>query len=487
MAHTDYDDFGDFVMKRARPQWGTWLLVLAIGVALGLAALFLIPVVAGTATPQAAEPPRVPPVVSPASPTALPPLDSSAPQPDTGVLGTGLDRILSSIEPDSTVSASVVDIVTGTEIYSRSGAQAGIPASSLKILTAIAATDVLGEGHRFTTRVLLKDPQTLVLVGGGDVLLGSGKDSTAVSGRAGLQSLADEAAKAIHKARAAGLLGPDLVLEIDDSLFSGPGLNPAWDESLMTTNNISAVAPLALYGARVDAGPKSPRVKDPAMAAAASFAKSLRAALGNAADTPRLAADLARGQAGEGATELASVSSAPLGEQIRFMLEVSDNYVAEALGRLTAIAQGSPGDYQHGAQAVQEKVADLGIHSESLALIDTSGLAEGNRVSPLTLADALKFAATSNHAALRNLSYQLPVAGATGTLGARLNAANTRGIVRAKTGSLVEVSSLSGITVSKDGRALAFSFMVHSNNGELAPHKGTLDAAATYLTGCGCR
>ncbi|MBP2388323.1 D-alanyl-D-alanine carboxypeptidase/D-alanyl-D-alanine endopeptidase [Paeniglutamicibacter kerguelensis] len=474
-------------MKRARPLWGTWSLVLAIGVALGMVALMLIPVMAGTAAPKPVEPQPAPQVVSPATPTALPPLDPEAPEPEAGVLGAGLDGILSSIEPDSKVSASVVDIATGREIYSRSGSQAGIPASSLKVLTAIAATDVLGEDHRFTTKVLLKDPQTLVLVGGGDVLLGSGKDSTAVSGRAGLETLAARAAKEILKAQAAGQLGPDLALEVDDSLFTGPGLNPAWDESLVTTNNIAIVAPLALYGARADSGPKSPRVKDPAMAAATSFAKSLRTALGAGAKAPRLSTDISRGQAGAGATELASVSSAPLGEQVRFMLEVSDNYVAETLGRLTAIAKGNPGDYQHGAKAVQEKIAELGIRSESLGLVDTSGLADGNRVSPLTLADALKFAATSNHVALRDLSYQLPVAGATGTLGTRLNTASTRGIVRAKTGSLVDVSSLSGITLTKDGRALGFSIMVHSHNGELAPHKDTLDAAATYLTGCGCR
>ena len=70
---------------------------------------------------------------------------------------------------------------------------------------------MLGEDHRFTTKVLLKDPQTLVLVGGGDVLLGSGKDSTAVSGRAGLETLAAQAAKEILKAQAAGRLGSELV------------------------------------------------------------------------------------------------------------------------------------------------------------------------------------------------------------------------------------------------------------------------------------
>lgn len=452
-----------------------------------MAALFLIPVVAGATVATDAVPPPVPPVISQASPTALLPLDPDAPRPQAGVLVAELDRIFSSIEPDSTVSASVLDVATGDELYARSSSEAGVPASSLKILTAIAATDVLGEDHTFTTKVLLKDPQTLVLVGGGDVLLGAGKDAASVSGRAGLETLAAATAREIRRMHAAGALGPELALELDDSLFAGPGLNPAWDQSLVATNNIATVAPLALYGARADERPLAPRVKDPAMAAATAFAGSLRSALGNDAGVPRVSTDIVRGQTGEGAAELASASSAPLGEQVRFMLEDSDNYVAEALGRLTAIALGKPADYGHGALAVQEKIAELGIHAEALELVDTSGLASANMVSALTLADSLRFAATSNHVELRDLGYKLPVAGTTGTLSSRLNTAGTRGIVRAKTGSLLDVSSLSGTTLTQDGRILAFSFMVASHEGQLAPHKDILDAAAIYLTGCGCR
>ena len=59
------------------------------------------------------------------------------------------------------------------------------------MLTAIAATDGIGEDHRFTTKAVLKDPNTVVLVGGGDVLLGAGTDSASVSGRAGLGTLAN--------------------------------------------------------------------------------------------------------------------------------------------------------------------------------------------------------------------------------------------------------------------------------------------------------
>lgn len=474
-------------MKRARSRFGSWILVIIAGLILGLVALFLIPVLAGTTTPKKLADLPIPPVITHATPTALAPLDPHAPRPDNQTLKTSLDAIFSGGKADTEVSASVIDIATGEEVYSRSSSDAGIPASSLKVLTALAATSILGEDHKFTTKVMLKDPHTLVLVGGGDVLLGTGTESQAVSGRAGLRTLAQSTAKAILTAQANGEIDKNLSLELDDSLFTGPDLNPRWDQSLVTTNNISAVAPLALYGARIDAGPKSPRSKDPAMAAASSFAASLRAALAKTAGSPSLQTTITRAEAGQEAIELASISSATVGEQVTFMLEVSDNYVAEALGRLAAIAAGKPGDYEHGAGVVQEKISELGIDSAGLSMVDNSGLSAANRVSARTLASALEYAATSSSSALRDISYQLPVAGTTGTLSTRLTGPATRGIVRAKTGSLVNVSSLTGITVTKDNRALAFAFLVHTSDGQLAPHKSMLDAAAGYLTNCGCR
>lgn len=474
-------------MKRARSRFASWILVLVTGLVLGLVALFLIPIIAGTATPKKDIEPPVPAVIAQVNPKALAPLDPAAPQPEAEVLKSGLDTIFSAGSTDARVSASVIDIAANEEIYSRSGDTPGIPASSLKILTAITATNILGEEHRFITKAMLKDSNTVVLVGGGDSLLGSGADSKAISGRAGLGTLASEAAQAILDAQNTGEIDKNIRLEIDDSLFSGDALNPSWDQSLMDTNNISAVSPLALYGARIDAGAKSPRSKDPAMAAGSAFASALRAALAKTADAPVLDAQITRASAGENATELASIASATLGEQVTFMLEDSDNYVAEVLGRLSAIAKGNPGDYQHGASVVEEHVAELGITHEGLSIVDNSGLAAENKVSALTLASALKYAATSSNAVLRDLSYQLPVAGSTGTLSTRMIAPNTRGIVRAKTGSLINISSLSGLTVTADGRVLAFSFMVNTTDGQLAPHKAMLDAAASYLTKCGCR
>lgn len=474
-------------MKHASQVQRLCITAAVAGLLLGLLAYFLIPVaLPGSVVDEGPRPPA-PAVLAAIEPTALPPLDPAAPGPDPEVLKSTLDAALSSGAGGASVTAAVVDVANGAELYSRSGSQPGIPASSLKVLTAIAAIEGIDEDHRFRTATVLKDPNTVVLVGGGDVLLGAGADSGSVSGRAGLGTLAQRTAAALRKARTAGEVGESVRIELDESLFAGPALNPAWDASLVRTHNISPISPIAMYGARANAQAKAARVADPGMYAATTFAKALGTALGASGGDIAVASGVTRAEAGVQGAELASVDSATLGEQVTFMLEVSDNYVAEVLGRLAAVAGGEPGDHSHGAAAVANTVAALGIETTGMHLVDTSGLADTNRVAPLVLARALEYAATSSHAALRNLSYRLPVAGATGTLSARLSAPVTRGVLRAKTGSLMEVSSLSGLTVSGDGRLLAFSFFVHTSDRAIAPHKKLLDAAAAALTACGCR
>lgn len=474
-------------MIQAHQPWRVGITVLVSGLVLGLLAFFLIPVVLPGASESAAEEPPAPEVLAAAKATALPRLDPGAPAPDSNVLKSTMDSALSAAGSGAAVTASVIDVENGEELYSRSAGEPGIPASSLKVLTAISAVQSMGEDHRFTTKAMLKDADTVVLVGGGDVLMGAGKGSESANGRAGLQALAKNTATALLAAHSAGEASDSVNIELDDSLFAGDPLNPAWDVSLVTTHNISPISPIAMYGARANSEPKAARVPDPGMYAATTFTTALSAALSAAGDGVKISAGPVRSGAGTQGAELASVSSATLGEQIRFMLEVSDNYLAETLGRLVAVANQEPADYSHAAQSVGQTLQGLGIDTTGMRLVDTSGLAETNRVSPRTLARALEYAATSEHASLRNLSYSLPVAGATGTLSTRLAAPGTRGTVRAKTGSLREVSSLSGLTVSKDGRVLAFSFFVHTDDKAIAPHKQVLDAAAAALTGCGCR
>jgi len=186
---------------------------------------------------------------------------------------------------------------------------------------------------------------------------------------------------------------------------------------------------------------------------------------------------------------LAEVQSATVGQQVELLLRTSDNYLSEAMGRMSALASGQPGSNDGAIAAVLQQVKDMGIPTDTLHAADVSGLALANRVSARQFAEVVRAITSGPDARLRAALAGFPVAGLTGTLGDRYTDASTAGgagLVRAKTGTLNSVSALSGYVVDADGRLLVFSFI---GNG-LSPgaaNKAALDRAASVLAGCGCR
>ncbi len=151
----------------------------------------------------------------------------------------------------------------------------------MKLLTAAAALRTLGPERRFSTRAVAgAAPGSVVLTGGGDVLLGAGESVPgAVLGRAGLASLAQSTVRALQDD---GVSVPVTVL-LDDSLFTGPALNPAWSPEDVAAGEMAPLFPLALNSARFDpAITTGPRPQDAAMSAAEAFSAQLAAAAGAA-------------------------------------------------------------------------------------------------------------------------------------------------------------------------------------------------------------
>ena len=402
-------------------------------------------------------------------PAAVTELRADAPMPDPAILTAKLDAILAGPADGTSFSAQVIDVQTGTVLYEKDGGQPGTPASSLKIATAIAALDALGGDTQLPTTTLLEG-NTLVLRGGGDVLLGDGEsDAQSTVGRAGIKTLAERTA---HELAQRGIT--EVSVWLDDSLFDGAQVNPAWEQSLFTTNNIAPVYPLAHYAGRVSHASRAAHENDAAAQVRRVFVQELSAHL--------TVTEGGRG-AHEGGEMLAEVLSAPVAEQVEHMLLVSDNYLTEAMGRLVARSLQLPAE--QAAQAVQSKAEQFG--AEGLQLLDTSGLASGNRVPPAALTSLLRAAATSDKPELRELAYSLPISGYSGTMATRLAKEEDRGLVRAKTGSLMGVATLSGLTVTADGRAVAFSIFSFDPDGQLAPHRPTIDQAVSALHACGCR
>ncbi len=414
--------------------------------------------------------------------TALSP-DTAAPAPE--VLGPLLDGELQ-LPGGGLFSGVVVDVLTGKDLYSSGGDRAQAPASNIKVLTAAAVLDRLDPGARLATTVRSAGDGTLYLVGGGDVLLGSGSsDEGAVIGRAGLQSLAEQTAAALDPQA-----GP-YSLAVDDSLFDGPALNPSWAQGDLDAGEMAPVHPIAVNSAWRDEGRQGgARDEDPAIRAAAAFAAALVPAA--AERGIEVLGGPYRAEAPEQAGVVASVDSATVLELTEHMLVASDNYLAEALARLAAAKAGRAAAYDGATAALAATATRLGLPGEGLLVGDAAGLSVDNAATPAQLAALLRALATTDRPALAGMPSLLPVAGLSGTLaerfdGGRAAAPDGAGVVRAKTGTLSAVTALSGYVVTAEGRLLAFSLMASGIEGRTLEARDAVDRAAALLASCGCR
>lgn len=410
----------------------------------------------------------------------LPPLDAEAAQPDHRVLKTALDKIATRTALGGDAAYLVVDGLTGKALASRRPATARVPASTAKLLTAAAALDLLGPQTTLATKVVAgATPDEVVIVGGGDALLGKGvNDPRAVVGHAGLATLAKRTAASL---RADGQAV--VAVRLDDSIFTGPRVSPRWDSTDVAQGFVAPIAPIAINAGSIGRGVYPRRAPDPAMSAATTFAQLLEEQPGI-----RVTGSVARVRAQKDARVLGKVESAPLGDVVEHVLMHSDNTVAEVLARLVARATERPATFADAGVAVLDRIALLGVPVTGAKLTGGSGLGAGSALSARTLTGVLAAATSAEHPELRPLLSGMPIAGATGTLSQRFDEKDDRvaaGVLRAKTGTLTGVHSLAGTVVDADGRLLIFAVLAGGKNQVAA--RDSLDDLAARLATCGCR
>jgi D-alanyl-D-alanine carboxypeptidase/D-alanyl-D-alanine-endopeptidase (penicillin-binding protein 4) len=172
---------------------------------------------------------------------------------------------------------------------------------------------------------------------------------------------------------------------------------------------------------------------------------------------------------------------------VQRLLTVSDNDLAEALGRDVAAREGEPATFAGAAAALAGRLRQLGVPMAGVRLFDASGLSHRDRVTPRALVAVLRLAAAPG-SPLGSLLAGLPVGGASGTLADRYRHGPSRrvaGVVRAKTGTLAGVSGLAGQVVDADGELLLFAFLT-DRAAVPGPAEAALDRLAARLARCGC-
>ncbi|WP_192457683.1 serine-type D-Ala-D-Ala carboxypeptidase [Musicola keenii] len=157
-------------------------------------------------------------------------------------------------------------------------------------------------------------------------------------------------------------------------------------------------------------------------------------------------------------TVLTQTQSEPLHDLLTTMLKKSDNMIADTVFRTIGHERFKvPGTWRAGADAVRQILRQkAGVNLDNSIIVDGSGLSRHNLIAPATMMQVLQYIA--QHDSELNYIKMLPLAGYDGTLRYRggLHEAGLDGKVSAKTGALQGVYNLAGFITTASGQRLAF-------------------------------
>ncbi|AUU87864.1 MULTISPECIES: serine-type D-Ala-D-Ala carboxypeptidase [Enterobacteriaceae] len=388
------------------------------------------------------------------------------------------------------------------------GKQMALPASTQKVITALAALLQLGPDFRFTTTLESKGTVTdgvlkgdLVARFGGDPTLKRQniRNMVAILKKSGVQKiegnvLIDTSIFASHD-KAPGWPWNDMT-----QCFSAPPAAAIVDRNCFSVSLYSAQKPGDLAYIRVasyypvnmfsqvrtlargssegqycelDVVPGDlnrftltgclPQRTDPlplafAIQDGASYAGAIIKAELKDAGITYTGTLLRQTQVNEPGTVIASTQSAPLHDLLKIMLKKSDNMIADTVFRMIGHAHfGVPGTWRAGSDAVRQILRQqAGVDIGNTIIADGSGLSRHNLIAPATMMQVLQYIA--QHDSELNYISMLPLAGYDGSLQYRagLHEAGVDGKVSAKTGSLQGVYNLAGFITTASGQRMAF-------------------------------
>lgn len=327
-------------------------------------------------------------------------------------------------------------------IYEHASKARRVPASNEKLLLSMGLYATLTPEYRIPTTVYGPAPDDGVIRG--KVWLSGRGDPTITGGGRYGKSLPFEPTRLAKLAR---LLKKAGVTKIkgrvmgDTGFFGRDWHAPGWGANF-PAEEVPLPSALTFEGNTH----KGTHITNPEWRAARAFTKRLQAKGVKVAKGAR-AANMPVGQA-----PLATTFSRPLHVLVRFMNRKSSNFFAEVFAKLLGVMRnGAPGTIAKGADAIENWWAQKwGV---ALSANDGSGLSYDNRVSPRGITRLLDVA--DDHAWGTQLRKDMPTGGE-GTLEDRLH-----GIpVRAKTGTLTNISALSGwVWLRKEKAWATFSIL----------------------------
>ena len=345
----------------------------------------------------------------------------------------------------SQLGLCVYDLTTDSLLYAYGQQQRMRPASSMKVITAVTALEKLGGAYQFTTQLYSTvAPSDSVLQG--SLVARGGFDP--LFGRDDLRAFVE-----VLRQRGIRRITGDLVLDVSMKDTTSLGWGWCWDDKN------KPLTPLLYRG------------ND-------SWADHFYEHLGRAGIT--LEGKIQRGTLPRGAQLLVERKHS-IDQVLHPMLKDSNNLCAEAMFyQLAALSKRAYATYKDAAAQVQRVIAQCGLQPSDYLVADGSGLSLYNYVSPELLVAMLRYAARSEET-FTHLTTALPIMGRDGTLKSRCRRTPAQDNVRAKTGTLEGVSSLTGYAMAANGHRLCFA-IINQGVRTTAEGRNFQDAVCRALT-----
>ncbi len=333
----------------------------------------------------------------------------------------------------STVGLEVYDLTADSILYKVNEHQMLRPASTMKLVTAIAAIDKLGGSFQFRTQLYYTghvDNHTLsgnlYCVGGFDPRFNVDDMNAFV------ESIRHMGVDTIR-----GSIVADRTMKDDNLLGEGW----CWDDD-------------------------NPQLSPLTIGRNTEFTERFIRQLTN--DGLVLEVSIADGALPDNAYHLCSRYHS-IDQVLQRMMKQSDNFYAEALFYQLAASQGfRPARAKDAAAIVKQLIAKVGLGSRPYRIADGSGLSLYNYLSAELEVRLLRYA-YRNSTVYLHLLPSLPIAGVDGTLRDRMRGTFAADNVKAKTGTVEGVSSLAGYCTAANGHQLCFSIInqgiMHTKNG----------------------
>ena len=369
-------------------------------------------------------------------------------------LSASIDQFLSKVVGTTCV---IVEL-DGRTVYERRSSETFVPASTMKLATAMAALDILGANSKFSTRfVAEKQPKNgvidgdLYVIGGGDPLLATSGYETVFDDPDQFYEDFTKIADALNEAGIRFITG-DLIG--DDSRYDDVRWVTTWPARYQVGGTVAPLSALLVNDGNTGYTdtPNEATTNRKAGDSPLLFVQTLRTvlnskgiAVGGVATT---------GQAPADAEEISTFDSVPMSEVLTEMLKNSDNTTAELVLKEIGLQAKGQGTTAAGIEATKESLKRQGFSIDDLVMLDGSGLDTGNRMS-CELSLALVEAVSQKP----EFSDALPLGGKNGTLRKRMLATPSTGKVRAKTGTLNGVNALAGFADTPRGNTLSFAFI----------------------------